>query len=385
MMSAISEKPRIVILEIGDIRTDGRCRNIARSCVRSGAEVFFIGPAQQNETAEIDGIVIRYIGVVGSFGSKIRYVHYWIRSFIECVRLRPDLIIAEDLFVMPAAVAYALTGGSRILYDAKEFYFALAALKDRPSVQRFWSFIEYLCIHYADAVITSGERDNVVLAERYRSTNPVAIHNHPPGSSEPPDRKMLRDELHIDPDAFVFLYQGWLLEGRGLPLMIRIASELSDCTVVILGDGPMRRVIESEVDNRGMKQRFVITGSLPYEEMLRLTAVADVGCALIEDYGMSYRHARPNKLFEYIRAGVPVLTSDFPAMAEIVRDHGVGLTADPSDPDKVVESALRLRNDPELLLACRSNCKRAAAEFTWEEEEKKLLSVLHTLGLSRAQ
>jgi glycosyltransferase involved in cell wall biosynthesis len=375
MSLGTKEKKHAAILEIGDINTDGRCKNIATSFISYGGRVTFIGPSGSNRTDRYGDLTAKAVRVRSDLGSKIMYLHYWIRACTAVIKLKPDLIIAEDLYSLPPALVAAFFTGARVIYDAKEFYFALASLRDRPVTQRFWSAVEYLTIRYADAVITSGERDSDIIGDRYKISRPVAIHNHPPGSKSEPDRMILRNRYNIPRHMLIFLYQGWLLKGRGIPLMLEIARRYENVFLVIIGEGIMREEIEENVKEMKLSDRVLLTGALPYEELLKNSEGADVGCALIEDYGLSYRYARPNKMFEYIRASVPVLVSNFPAMSEIVDLHGVGLAVDPNNTHDVLETARKLIENGDLRERFRNMCKKAAEHFIWEAEEKKLFKL----------
>lgn len=379
MPSLMEPNKKAVILEIGDIRTDGRCRNIAGSLRRFGMEVTFIGPGENDDEDEFAGIRVKRLAVITWFGSKIMFFHYWIRAFWCTVMIRPSLIVAEDLYSLPVALAVRFFSRSKILYDSKELYFAIAALHNRFVTQRFWSAMERLCIRSVDGVMTSGERDSDLIGQRYGLLRPVTIHNHPPRRLHRGDKDILRKKFSIPEEYVIFLYQGWLLRGRGLFHLIEIAAAIDKVFLVIMGDGALRTEIEHHARKNAVANRVIFTGTMPYEEMLEYTAGADVGCAIIEDYGMSYRHARPNKMFEYIQASVPVLVSDMPPMEEVVDNWGVGIAVSPDDRSSIIQAARIFIDDFDFYKNCVDNCMKAAAVFHWEGEEKKLISLLHSI------
>jgi len=124
-----------------------------------------------------------------------------------------------------------------------------------------------------------------------------------------------------------------------------------------------------------MDERVFMPGWVPLEELPLYTASADVGLCLIENLGYSYYLSLPNKLFQYIMAGVPVLASDFPEIGRIVRETGVGLPVDPSDPEDVADKARRLLEDGGLRRRCSENARRAAEVYNWEVEKVKLYEI----------
>jgi glycosyltransferase involved in cell wall biosynthesis len=111
---------------------------------------------------------------------------------------------------------------------------------------------------------------------------------------------------------------------------------------------------------------------VPHEELLRLTASADIGFALIEPISESYRLALPNKLFEYIMAGVPVVASDLPAMKEVLDAHGVGIAVSADEDEKrLAELILDMYENLEKY---RSRCREAREKLNWEAQEERLLA-----------
>lgn len=380
MPTVTGSEKKVAIIEIGDIRTDGRCRNIAGSIKRFGMEVTFIGPGGKDEEFELNGVRVKRLAVIEWLGSKVMFFHFWIRAFWFTVLMRPSLIVAEDLYSLPAALAAKFFTYSKVLYDSKELYFAVAALRNRLVTQRFWSAVEKICIRFVDGVITSGERDSDLIGQRYAIPRPVTIHNHPPRRLHPGDKNILRRKFSIPEVYTILLYQGWLLHGRGLFHLIEIAASIGKAFLVIMGDGPLRSELENFARSKNVDDRVVFTGAMSYEEMLEHTPGGDIGCAIIEDYGLSYRHARPNKMFEYIQANIPVLVSTMPAMEEVVRDWGIGTAVLPDDLSSMIQAIRRFIDEPEFYKRCVENCKKAAAVFHWEEEEKTLIALLQAMA-----
>jgi glycosyltransferase involved in cell wall biosynthesis len=151
--------------------------------------------------------------------------------------------------------------------------------------------------------------------------------------------------------------------------------------VLFLGDGDpgynerlSRRARES-----GVHARVHFHDSVPLERLLGYTAEADVGVSLLGGDCENHRLALPNKVFEYVAAGVPVLASALPELDRVIREYGIGWTVDSSDPADIARGlaeALRRRDDPEL----GSNLERAARRLNWGEERAILESAYARLA-----
>ncbi len=122
--------------------------------------------------------------------------------------------------------------------------------------------------------------------------------------------------------------------------------------------------------------------SVPLAELLAHTAEADVGVTLLQDTCENHRLALPNKLFEYVAAGVPVVASALPETERLISRYGIGWCVTPGDPDALAAAlaeALAQRGNPAL----RQRLSRAAAELTWSREQRGLLGLYDELARGR--
>jgi glycosyltransferase involved in cell wall biosynthesis len=117
-----------------------------------------------------------------------------------------------------------------------------------------------------------------------------------------------REEYGIPADKIILLYQGVLLEGRGIPLIMRTMRQVENSVLLILGDGEQKHNFQKLATELGVNDRIIFAGTIQQSELINYTAGADIGLSLIENISISYYHALPNKLFEDIMAGLPVLS-----------------------------------------------------------------------------
>jgi len=135
--------------------------------------------------------------------------------------------------------------------------------------------------------------------------------------------------------------------------------------------GPARDGYEAELTElarrEGVAERVEFAGAVAPERVLEAAGEADVGLVLIEPICLSYRMSLPNKLFEYVAAGVPVLGSDLPEIGRLIGEHGIGLVA---QPDQVADIASKLTEmlRPERSREFRLAVRRAAEQLSWQRE-----------------
>jgi glycosyltransferase involved in cell wall biosynthesis len=304
-------------------------------------------------------------------------------SFVRAIcAQRPDVVHAHDAaMLLPGLVGARLTG-ARLVYDSHELATSV------PYRDRAWAWfvasIERLGIRRAAAVITvsDGIADELVARYRLRRRptvlrNVSALDDLPAGSGGG-----LRDHLANGGSAAVVLHQGAPAVDRGCEALIGALCHLpADVHVVFLGSGEptFAAQLADLAERLGVGDRVRLIESVGLGKLLAWTREADVGVALLEDTCLNHRLALPNKLFEYIAAGVPVVVSDLPELRQIVNHYNIGWTATPGDPRAIAQAisrALDERDVPRL----RENLARAAAELHWSQESRRLTAVYEMLA-----
>ncbi len=186
----------------------------------------------------------------------------------------------------------------------------------------------------------------------------------------------LHEKLNIPQNCKIILYQGVILEGRGILKVIDLMKEIDNVHFVIIGEGEFRQNFESYTNQLGYRERIHFTGAVNHSELLNYTAGADIGVALIENISISYYYALPNKLFEYIVAGLPVLASDLPQMKKVIDEHKVGKYVNMDDENEIKVTLKNLLNDQTQLKEFKANCGSAAKILNWENEFESFMKFL---------
>ena len=183
----------------------------------------------------------------------------------------------------------------------------------------------------------------------------------------------------------IILYQGNIALNRGLETCVRSLPYLDeDVHLVMVGDGIARDGLIQLTSDLDLADRVHFLGFVPFAELNAYTASADVGLSLIQNTCASYYYTLPNKLMEYIMAGLPVVASDFPAMGQIVREYDVGqVVADPTSPQEVAAAVRAVLDNPERYRQTHSNALRAAQELNWEQESLKLIEMYRLISSAR--
>jgi glycosyltransferase involved in cell wall biosynthesis len=120
--------------------------------------------------------------------------------------------------------------------------------------------------------------------------------------------------------------------------------------------------------------RVLFFDKMPFDELFQYTVNADIGLSLDKPIHLNYRFSLPNKLFDYIHAGVPVLVSDLPELKRIVNQFHVGLVVNQTTPSEIAHGIQKLLTDPQYD-QIKENCFLAAKQLNWQEEKKVLMEL----------
>lgn len=365
---------KICIAFLGNALHDSRIVNLTNSLKDDNCEVkvisfdWFISNQEYHDK----------IFSIYKLEKKSSILFYLKFSFIlvkELLKTRSDIYFAEDFYTLPFVTIIAKLKRGKIYYNSRELYAFIGGLRNRPFIQSLVKTIEQFFIKKVNLVLTTGEMDSHFLENYYGIKNTLVIRNIP--LLRYPDSRMdFRKKYDLPSNSFILLYQGVLLEGRGIPLVLKAMKELPETFLIILGDGEQKNNFIKLADQYNLANRVIFAGTINQNDLVNYTAGADLGLTLIENISVSYYHALPNKLFEYIMAGLPVLSSDLPQMKRIVDTYQVGEAININDEKNIIKTILKLVENRELLKKYQDNCLRAAMELNWQEEYKKVRAKL---------
>lgn len=363
---------------IGDIRFDSRLSRCVQTLASRGFQVSAIIADGKEAKREYSGVNLIPLSVPRPTRAFVRLLIFYAKALPKAIRIDADCYFASDLYSLPLAYLTSRFRRAKLVYDSRELYTAIAALRHRRMTQKFWSFMEKSMITSVNSVFTVNDSLASMIAERYGIPRPTTLLNCPPKRFvRKSDR--LRQLLGIPENVRILLYQGGLQTGRGIFASISAIAKIPDAALILLGEGNLRGEIHRHIERENLRGRVYLLEPVPSTELLEYTSSADLGLCLIENAGASYYYSLPNKLFEYIAAGIPVVASNFPEIRRIVDANHVGLTVNPESEEEIVSAIKRILTDPLLYTTFVENCKKTREEYTWEKEETKLLEVIERL------
>lgn len=357
---------RISLSVINDLISDQRLHRIATALHENGHQVVLIGRQLQDSPPLKERAYATQRMKLWFTQGKLFYLEYNWRLFWLLLRTKSDILVANDLDTLLANYLASKVMRKELIYDTHEYFTEVPELIHRPLTRRIWLRLEKWLFPKLKKAYTVNQSIADIYREKY-GVEVQAIRNLP-FKREVPDSVVKRD---------VLIYQGALNLGRGVQLMMEAMKYLPAYELWIFGSGDLEQQLWEFAEGLSWKDRIIFHGRLPFRQLFEWTAQAKLGFSLEEDLGANYHFASPNKVYDYIQAGVPVLVSDLPEMRRTVEAYGVGeiLTEAERSPELLAQRVREMTSDPEVYTSYVARCRQAATELVWEKEQAKLLAI----------
>jgi glycosyltransferase involved in cell wall biosynthesis len=299
------------------------------------------------------------------------YAEYNFRLFFYLLFKKKSIVLANDLDTLLANFLVSKLQKVKLVYDSHELFTEVPELINRPKTQKIWLKIEQWILPKLKNTYTVCLSIANYYNKKY-STNFKVVHNIP--IYEKSKTNTLEQKNNAQK---TIIYQGAVNVGRGLELLIDTMSYLKNYQLIIVGDGDILSDLKELVSKKQLDNNVQFLGKKTPLELKNITPLANLGVSVEEDLGLNYHFALPNKIFDYIHAKIPVLVSDLPEMAAIVKQFQIGEIIKDRTPKKLALQIEKiLENDTDIY---QKKIEKATEKLQWKNEEKVLIDIFKNL------
>jgi len=365
---------RIYLAVTNDLITDNRVHKVANTLLKSGAKVTVIGRKKKNSLAMGKRpYLTKRFSLLFSKG-PVFYLEYNLRLFLFLFFRKFDFVVANDLDTLLGSYYASRFRFKNLVYDSHEYFTEVPELVNRPFPRKVWKILENKILPKINYSYTVSESIARTYQRQYGIKMEV-VRNVPYFQKNETSSPILKKSLKK------IIYQGSLNVGRGLEHIIDAMQFIENAKLEIIGDGDITDKLKRQIQEKRLNEKIELKGKIPFEDLSQHTAQADLGIALEENLGLNYYYALPNKLFDYIQARIPALTSPFPEMQKIVNQYEIGTVYDHKNPVLLAEKINEIFRLEKRFNKWKKNTEKAAQELCWENEEKVLVDIYANLGL----
>jgi len=363
---------RVLISVTSDLVTDQRVHRAASTLHRKGIDVTLIGRRKKDSTDISREYKTVRFNLWWEKGALF-YAAYNIRLFFYLLFHRADFLIANDLDTLLPNFLVSKLKGKELFYDSHEYFTEVPELTNRPAIKKTWKSIERFIFPKLKHIYTVNES----IADLYRKEygTPVRVIRNVPFSQKDFPKKT-REELNLPIDKKIILFQGAGINiDRGAEEALHAMQYLPNYFLLFIGSGDIIEQLKKECASLNLQDRVRFIPKLPMNELKSYTSLADIGLSLDKDTNLNYRYSLPNKLFDYIHAGLPVLATSLVEVKKIIERYDIGLCTDSHQPEALAKKIEDMFSDETRFAKWKQNLKPAAEELRWEKEEEKFLEI----------
>jgi glycosyltransferase involved in cell wall biosynthesis len=365
-------KKHIIVSVTNDLSTDQRVHKSCMMLMELGYSPLLVGRKLPGSLSINRPYTTHRMRLV--FRYKVWfYMEYQVRLFFFLLFRKADGLLSNDLDTLLPNFLISKIKGIPLTYDTHEYYCHTPELIHRPLVQNVWLRVERYIFPKLNNIITVNDSIARQYHEEYGKILSV-VRNITPFPAEIP--AYTRKDWNLPENAFIFINQGSGINiDRGMEEMFDALPLLPEhCILLIVGKGDVIPRLKSRIKNTSLTTRVRFIEPQPYAKLLGITRLADAGISLDKTTNPNYRFSLPNKLFDYIHSGLPVLGSPVVEVKHIIEKYEIGEVITGHQPEEIAAKASIIMEKGKLHY--RKMLKNASKEHTWEKEREKLKKAL---------
>jgi glycosyltransferase involved in cell wall biosynthesis len=302
------------------------------------------------------------------------YAEYNLKLFFYLLFRRSSLLVANDLDTLLPNFLVSKLKSIPLVYDTHEYFTGSTEITNRPFVRNFWKMIEKPIFPGLQHVITVNDS----IAELYNQDygkRPFVVRNLPLRRIEV--ENLSRSQLGLPEEKKIVLLQGGAINiDRGAEELIEAMKYVpANVVLYLIGGGDLWDQLKQLTHLLKLENKVFFLPRMPYNQLMSYTRLCDLGVTLDKPVSINYRFSLPNKIFDYLAAGLPVLASPLVEVKRIIDDYKVGLCIENHNPVHIAETIDAMMSNPERLMQWKKNALEASEKLCWENEEKVLEKV----------
>jgi len=304
------------------------------------------------------------------------YAAFQMRLFFFLLFKKKTVLFANDLDTLLPNYLNKKLSGATLVYDSHELFCEVPELVHTPTKKRIWEKVEKSIVPKLKYCITV----NISIANWFEDKYKVKF-NVIRNIGNPPNINKIksREELGLPTDKKIVLIQGAGINiQRGAEETVEAFQYINDAVLFIIGGGDVIEQLKQMVKDLKLEDKVFIKGKIPADELYHYTSNVDLGLTVDKDNNINYHFSLPNKLFDFINAGVPILSTPLPEIKAVIDAYNIGDFIQSHEPKHIASKIEEMLNSSNYY-TWKENTKKAKLENNWQEEKKVLASIIQQI------
>ena len=369
------KQKRIIVSVITDLVSDQRVHKVCTYVHQKGFEVILVGRKfSTSQPVEIRAYTTDRILCYFNKGI-LQYAEFNLRLFFWLFSKKADIYLSNDLDTLLPNYLHSTIRKSLLVYDSHEFFTGTPELMHKPIKRKLWQWLEKKLMPRADFLYTVNQSIADLYKDRY-GVDMKVLRNVPFSSQN----FSYADVPLFEKSKFVLLFQGaGINKDRGAEELIDAISLIpNNFLLVLVGGGDVWDDLKKRTEMLQLVDKVLFIEKMPFHKLKQYTSQAHLGISLDKPNCINHQLSLPNKVFDYIHAGVPILASDIVEVKKVIDNYEVGYCIKEVTPQAIAEAILWIYKHPEVYQVWKKNTKDAAKELSWENEQSTLDSFFNS-------
>lgn len=366
---------KIIVSVISDLVTDQRVQKECNTLHKMGYQVLLVGRKSDRNFVlkELAYKTIRFQNLFAK--GPWMYLVFNVQLFVYLLFAKADILWANDLDTLLPNFIVSRLKKSTLIYDSHE-YFTESVYK--RSSKKLWEMLEQKLFPRLKNVITVNNSIKNIYENKYNV--PVTVIRNVPY----PFKRTNTGNVSVLPaQTKNLIIQGMgLNENRGSEEAISMMQHLpDDFHLYFVGSGTILDKLKKMVVDLKLQLKISFIDPLPYDKMMHITMQGFLGL-IFEKIDVSHEHlfSLPNKLFDYVHAGIPVLSTEAVEIKSIITQFNIGTFVHNLNPEEMAKKVMEISEDKEKYYLWKRNTVTASKDLNWENEEKILINFMEHLS-----
>jgi glycosyltransferase involved in cell wall biosynthesis len=363
-----------IVSVINDLVTDNRVTKTCFTLIECGYSVVLIGRKLPSSLAVPEWpFVARRMNLLFKQG-PLFYFFFNLRLFFILLFKKADLLYSNDLDTLLPNYLVSKIKKTPLIYDSHELFSEVPELANSRFKRNAWLAVEKWIVPKLKTCITVNESIAHIFSRKYRVPF-YSIRNI--SDYDPHFEAKSREQLGLPATKKILILQGAGINvDRGSEELIEAMASVNGVLLLIIGGGDVWELLREKIKNLNLSDKIRLIDKIPREELMHYTYNADLGLSIDKNTNLNYHYSLPNKIFDYINAGVPILASRLPEIEKLVSHYKIGEFINNHEPSQIAETLNALLLS-ERLAEYSKNTQKAKQELTWSSEKLKLIELIN--------
>jgi len=366
---------KAIVSVINDLSTDQRVHKVCTTLGKLGYEVTLVGRKQRTSLLLADRTYNTKRMFLLFEKGPFFYAEFQFRLFLYLLFHKADVLVANDLDTLWPNFKISKLKSAHLVYDSHELFCEVPELQNNLRKKNIWKGIERKIFPKLKHVFTVNDSIAKIYSEEYKVDVKV-VRNIPLLSNQAEIESSSKEQLGIPENKKIIVLQGAGINiDRGAEEAVEAMQHVENAILLIIGSGDVMEVLKKMVADLQLDNKVKFVGKVPFQKLVQYTRHADLGLTLDKDTNINYKYSLPNKLFDYIHAGVPVLSSGLIEIKKIINEYSIGDCITSHDHKHIADKINEILLDENKLQLWKKNTKIASEKLNWEIEEEELIKV----------